>query len=329
MSKRPCLSIIFRLSFIMFAMLTAPVAADQITLRHVFGETTVNPEKLKRIVSVGYHEQDFLYALGLAPVGVHEWFGDYPYATWPWAEIVRTALAATPDVQKGMEIDVEWVWSMKPDLIVATFAPLDPRIYAQLSEIAPVIGPPENFPRWGAPWEEELKLIAQATGREENAARIIAQLKTRIDVAAKAHPEFQNHSGTAAFFSEGLIVGYPRSDGANRLLDALGIRTPERFDELSGTNGRFSVSPERLDIFDLDVVLWQVDTPSQDTIKALPTWNATRMAREGRAIWADEVLTGAMSFQSPLSIGWAMDQMIPMLEIALDGNPATTNKSLD
>ena len=67
----------------MFAMLTAPVAADQITLRHVFGETTVNPETVERIVSVGYHEQDFLYALGLAPVGVHEWFGDYPYATGP------------------------------------------------------------------------------------------------------------------------------------------------------------------------------------------------------------------------------------------------------
>lgn len=313
----------------MFAMLTGSVAAEQITLRHGFGETTVDPEMLERIVSVGYHEQDFLYALGLAPVGVHEWFGDYPYATWPWAETARTALAATPDVQNGMEIDVEWVWSMEPDLIVATFAPLDARIYAQLSEIAPVIGPPEDFPRWGAPWDEELKLIARATGREEKAARIITRLETQIDAAVQAHPDFQDHSGTAAFFAEGQIIGYPRSDGANRLLDALGFRIPERFDELSGTNGRFSVSPERLDIFDLDVVLWQVDAPSRNMIEALPTWGATRMAREGRAIWADEVLTGAMSFQSPLSIGWAMDQMIPMLDTALDGNPATSDKSLD
>ena len=27
--------------------------------------------------------------LGLAPVGVHEWFGDFAYATWPWAEAIE------------------------------------------------------------------------------------------------------------------------------------------------------------------------------------------------------------------------------------------------
>ncbi|WP_151719455.1 ABC transporter substrate-binding protein [Gemmobacter serpentinus] len=300
-----------------------PARAEEITLRHGLGETTFDPAKVQRIVSVGYHEQDFLYGLGLAPVGVHEWFGDRPYATWSWAEGARAALNATPEVQNGMEIDVEWVWSMEPDLIIATFAPLDPQTYAQLSQIAPVIGQPEGYPRWGAPWDVELRLIAQATAREAEADAMIARIQAQINAAAKAYPQFKGHSGTAASFTDGQIIGYPVRDGGNRLLGALGLQSPAEFDTLSGDRGNFMVSPERLDMFDLDVVLWQVDAPSRAVIETLPSWQATRMAREGRAIWTDEEMIGAMSFQSPLSISWALDRLILQLDAALDGDPAT------
>lgn len=311
------------------ALVCTAARAEEIALRHRFGETRLEPGAALRVVSVGYHEQDFLYALGIAPAGVHEWFGDRPYATWPWAEAARVALGAEPEVQKGLEIDLEWVWSMEPDLIVATFAPLDARTYAQLAQIAPVVGPPADHPLWGAPWTEELRLIARATGREAQAEAIIAGLDARIAAAATAHPEFRGRSGTTAYFQDGLIFGYPRHDGANRLLGALGLATPEGFDALSGDEGRFSVSPERLDLFDLDVVLWQVDAPSRAAIEALPSWQASRMAREGRAVWAGRTLTGAMSFQSPLSIGWALERMTPLLSAALDGDPATGAEDRD
>lgn len=310
-------------AFAILALLAQPGFAEEITLRHSYGETTLDPDRVQRIVSVGYHEQDFLYALGLAPVGVHEWFGDRPYATWSWAEPARAALEARPEVQKGMEIDVEWVWSMEPDLIVATFAPLDPQTYAQLSQIAPVIAPVAGFPRWGAPWDEELRLIGRATGRADKAEEVIARIGAQIAAAAEAHPEFAGRSGTAASFMDGQIIGYPAADGANRLLAALGLHSPAAFDEMSGTRGNFTVSPERVDLFDLDMVLWQVDAPSRDLIEALPSWRTTRMAREGRALWADDEMTGAMSFQSPLSIGWALERLIPQIGAALDGNPET------
>src|SRR5262245_33379427 len=104
-----------------------------VTIEHEFGSTTI-PAEPTRIVSVGMHEQDFLYALGLAPVGVHEWWGDYPYATWPWAEDARVAANATPEVLKGFEVNVEWVAAQRPDLIVATYyGDLDEKTYQLLS----------------------------------------------------------------------------------------------------------------------------------------------------------------------------------------------------
>ncbi|WP_136685491.1 ABC transporter substrate-binding protein [Falsirhodobacter xinxiangensis] len=303
--------------------LATPAMADEITIRHGFGKTQVDPDKVTRIVSVGYHEQDFLYALGLAPVGVHEWFGGHPYATWPWAEAARHAAGATPEVQNGFEIDVEWVWGLEPDLILATFSSMDERTYAQLSDIAPVIGPPGAHQTWGGPWEDELQLIAQATGREAEAETVIARIDGKIEAAVAAHPEFAGLSGTAAYFGNGQITGYRSMDGANRLLSRFGIATPQAFDDMAAGGDRFQVSPERFDIFDLDVVLWLIETPARQAMEALPSWQNTRAAQEGRAIWAGKDMMGAMSFQSPLSIEWALEPLTRALSAAVDGNPAT------
>lgn len=307
----------------LFCFASPLFAADfPVRIHHAYGETEVTAPP-KRVVSVGYHEQDFLYALGVKPIGVHEWFGDYPFATWPWAEALRQDLGEAPEVQRGFEIDLEWVLMQQPDLIVATFAPLDARSYAMLSRIAPVVAPPADYPMWGAPWEEELRLIAAATGTAEEAEEIIANLGARIATARAEHPELEGLSGTVAHYAGGQIVGYRTQDGGNRLLHRLGIETPASFDDMAGPGGNFTVSPERIDLFDLDVVLWLTDAPARQRIESLPGYDALRITTEGRSIWADEVLTGALSFQSPLSIAWALEVLIPALAAAADGNPAT------
>lgn len=311
-------------SLIILFALALPAGAQEITLHHGFGETRLDPDKVSRIVSVGLHEQDFLYALGLAPVGVHEWFGGHPYATWPWAEAARKSVGAEPEVQTGFEIDVEWVWSMEPDLILATFSSMDERTYAQLSEIAPVIGPPGDHQAWGGPWEDELRLIAKATGRDVEAEVVIDRISAKIEAAVATHPQFGGVTGTAAYFGNGQITGYRSTDGANRLLSAFGIQSPASFDEMVQGSDRFQVSAERFDLFDLDVVLWLIETPAREAIEALPAWRSTRAANEGRAIWATPDMMGAMSFQSPLSIEWALEPLTQLLAKAVDGDPETS-----
>lgn len=292
------------------------------TIQHAQGQTTI-PTRPQRVVSVGYHEQDFLYALGIAPVGVHEWFGNRPYATWIWAEPARQALSATPEVQRGYEIDIEWVFAQKPDLIVATFFNLDPSTYDLLSRIAPVVAAPEGYPVWAAPWEAELRLIARATGTEAKAEQVIDDIDTRIAAMAAANPDFRGHSATMGYFASDHFVGYRRDDGGNRLLAQLGLQSPPIFDELVQSDGQFSVSPERLDLFDLDAVVWLVDPQTAAHIRALPVYGHTRLSREGRAIWPEPDLNGALSFMTPLSISYALDRLEPLLRDALDGDPAT------
>lgn len=311
---------------VLICILLWPVAAlaDSYprVIEHALGQTTI-PAEPRRIVSAGYHEQDFLYALGLAPVGVHEWFGNRPYATWPWAEDARKALGAAPAVQRGFEIDVEWVYAQKPDLIVASFFNLDRATYDLLSRIAPVVAAPKGYPVWGAPWQEELRLIARATAREDKAEAIISGIERRMNDIAAANPGFVGKTATIGYFVSDQFVGYRSTGGGNALLGRLGLKTPAIFDELVQPNGQFSVSPERLDLFEADAVVWLVDPATAQRIREMPVYRNTRLAREGRSVWVDPVLNGALSFMTPLSIPYALDRLAPLLQGALDGDPAT------
>src|SRR6476660_2079952 len=60
-------------------------SAFPVTIDHKFGSTTIESQP-ERVVSVGFAEHEGLLALGVEPVGVRDWYGDQPYATWPWAQ---------------------------------------------------------------------------------------------------------------------------------------------------------------------------------------------------------------------------------------------------
>ena len=45
--------------------------------------------------------------------------------------------------------------------------------------------------------------------------------------------------------------------------------------------------------------------------------------QEGRELFADYLLSGAFSFGTPLSLNYLLDRMVPLIEAAVDGDPAT------
>jgi iron complex transport system substrate-binding protein len=307
-----------------FALMAgAAVAQDfPVTVTHEFGETTI-PAKPARVVSVGLHEHDFLYALGIAPVGVHDWWGDYPYATWPWADAAREAIGATPEVLKGFEINVEWVAAQQPDLIVATYyGDLDQATYDLLSAIAPTVTAPPGYPAWGAPWQDELRLIGQATGTSATAEEIIADLDAKVAAVRATYPQLKGKTAATGYVMEsGVVRTYNSADTAHRFLEGLGLAIPARYDELAVERGHLDVSTENLDLIDIDAFIWP-DGPG--ALAGLSVYENTRLAREGRSVdLGGGVLSGALSFQTPLALGYLLDTLPPMIAAAVDGNPAT------
>src|SRR5260370_41274908 len=91
--------------------------AGSVTIDHLFGQTVIK-EPPKRVVSAGYTEQDDLLALGVVAIAVTNWFGDQPFAVWPWAQ---PKLGAAQPVVLNLDngIQVDQIAGLKPDLIVA------------------------------------------------------------------------------------------------------------------------------------------------------------------------------------------------------------------
>lgn len=326
---------IFRLVVgLLGALLAAPLAGAQsfpVTVEHALGATVI-PAAPKRVVSLGYIEQDFLYALGVSPVGVRNWWGDYPYATWPWAEPARAALGATPEVMPGAEINLEWVLNQNPDLIIAVYLDLDESTYAALSKIAPVVANPKGYPLWGAPWQAELQLIDEATsGSRARADAIIAGLDAKVAAIRAKYPELESKAGTNVYYdpAEKNFGAWGAADTASRFITSLGLMFPPQLDKLGDRDNRITISPENLKLIDLDVVVWPIDSPSdmiRETVEAMPLYQNLRLAKEGRSVWLDDghgTFSGALSFQSPLSIDYLLDALPPMLAAAADGDPNT------
>src|SRR5574337_691011 len=85
-----------------------------VTIAHVFGETTV-PEPPKRVVSAGYTGQDDLLAVGVVPIAVTNWFGDQPWAVWPWAQPrLGDAKPVVLDLNNGIPVKQIAEWTPTP-----------------------------------------------------------------------------------------------------------------------------------------------------------------------------------------------------------------------
>lgn len=313
------------LSLLPLVIATPALAQDfPVTLDHAFGSTTI-PARPERVVSVGVHEQDFLYALGISPVGVHDWWGEKPYATWSWAEDERAALGAEPAVLMGFEINAEWVAAQNPDLIVASYyGDLTQAEYDLLSQIAPVITAPPGYPQWGAPWQAELRLIGQATGTSARAEEIVADLEGRIAAARAEYPMLQGKTGSTGYYYDGVVMTYNSADTAQRFLQDFGIVIPAEYDELAVERGNADFSMEQLSHIDLDLFIFPDEPAEGGPLAQVPTYAALGLATEGRAInLGGGDLAAALSFQTPLAIDWLVDVLPPMMAAAVDGDPAT------
>lgn len=298
------------------------VAAFPVTIEHKFGETTINSEPT-RVVSVGFNEHDFLLALGVVPVGLREWYGDQPNAVWPWAQ---DALGdSTPEVLPSADLNFEQIAALDPDLIVGVWSGMTGEHYELLAEIAPTVAQPATYEDYGTPWQEQTMILGRATGNEDEAASIVEELDARFAAVREAHPEWEGQTASVAFVTEDGPGAYTSQDTRSRIMQDLGFVIPAVND--SGGEGSFflEMSAEDITPLDVDVLVWVVGAfeAIDGILNQLPTRSALTAVQEGREIFAGVELTGAFSHGSPLSLEYALEQLVPEIEAAIDGDPAT------
>ncbi|MFI7126869.1 iron-siderophore ABC transporter substrate-binding protein [Nonomuraea sp. NPDC050153] len=301
-------------------------AAAAVKMAHKYGETTI-PAAPKRVVTVGLLEQDTLLALGVTPVATTTWIGDYPGAIGPWAKD-KLGAAALPQVLKdtGSGPQLEKIAALKPDLILALYSGLTQEQYTTLSKIAPTVAQPKEYIDYGIPWEELTRKVGIAVGRAAEADQLVKQVEDRFAKVRAEHPEFQGQTALMATVYEGYFV-FGSQDPRSRMLASLGFKLPDGLDQAIGDKFGANISRERLDLVDTGVIVWSSADVAKDqgTLHADSVYKGLGVVKEGREVFLQENTDqgNAVSFVTVLSLPYALDQLVPRLAAAADGDPAT------
>lgn len=325
--------IIFILGVLALLLMSiSPITAQEasafpVTIEHKYGSTTIT-EAPERVVSIGFNEHDTLFALGIAPIAVRYWYGEAPHAIFPWAE--EAANGAEPIVLEMAELNFEAILALQPDLITAVYSGITEEQYKALSEIAPTIAQSGDYIDYGMPWQETTLMIGAAVGKSAEAEAIVARIDTQFAEARAAHPEFEGKTIAITYNYNGGVYGYyAPEDPRGRFFENLGFVIPDELVEIAGDSFFADLSPERVDLLDQDVIAFvnlQFVEGGVEGLEADPLFSQLQAVQDGRVLYLDETVENALHFGSPLSLEFALENIVPGLAAVVDGDsaPATS-----
>ncbi|MDD9368499.1 MAG: iron-siderophore ABC transporter substrate-binding protein [Acidimicrobiales bacterium] len=282
---------------------TATDGEFPLTVEHRFGTTEI-PEEPERVVTAGFNDADYALAFGVVPVGVRDFIGTFDEDARPWAQ--EALAGATPVKVSDSDgvLDYEEIAGARPDLILA-YSYLEEDEYETLSQIAPTVVEPEI----GSMWEAHTRDVGRALGQSERAEEIVAEVGQHVETTRAAHPEFEGVTLAIQFGVEPeayylLEPGDPRIG----LFTSLGFVMPE-------TTGE--ISREQVELLDQELLVVIGDEAAYEADELLQGLDAVQ---EGRVVYLGGFETdfaGALGFDSPLSLPYAVDQVAPLLAEAL------------
>ena len=266
------------------------------------------------MVTVGFNDEDFVLALGVVPVGVRDLIGDYDAPSRPWAQ-EQLGGAEIPTVG-GTELDVEAIAALDPDLIVGVYSYIDQAVYDQLSKIAPTLAQTDEYADGATPWQEQTLLTGEALGREDQAQELVDDVEARFDEAVSTNPDFAGKQLAVDLTGVGsghYLLG--SDDLRTQFFTGLGFTVPEASTD---------VSQERVDLLDADVLA--VNGYDQAKADADTLLSALDVVTTGRTVLLggyEGDVSAALGFGSPLSLPYLLEEVVPELAAAADGDPAT------
>ena len=268
------------------------------------------PADPKRVVTVGWTDQDFVLPFGVVPVSTREF--EENYNIYPWVKAATAGKGVT--TWGGVDqIDFEAIAAQKPDLIFAIYESIDQPTYDRLSQIAPTVIQSADYADEETPWNVQLLTTGKALGKEDQAKELVDKVQGRIDEARRANPEFD---GKTLVVDQGPESGghylLPENDPRRGLFTALGFKAQD-------VDG--DVSEEKLDLLDRDVLF--VDGATEEQMLASPAFARLGVVRDGRTLYTnfESNLNGALTYSGPDALLYALDVLTPQLANALNGRP--------
>lgn len=306
----------------------APAAAAgdfPVTVEHAFGSTKISKAP-KRVVTVGYTDDQAVLAFGVKPVGMTDQYpnpsGKSPdiNTQWPWVkdkwgdtkpEVVMKNGDTGPNYEK--------IAALRPDLIIAVYSEIDKAGYDKLSKIAPTVGrtKAEKEP-FSAPWQDNAVHIGKALGQEAKGKKLVQGIQAKLDKAKKDHPEFAKQTAVPLSWYKDSIAPFTTTDVRGRLVTGIGFKGQKKIDEVA--DGKFFtvLSPERIDLVDVDHLFVINDKADQEALKKFKLFTNLKAVKKGNVSYLLDsegpAVGAAMSQGTLLSLPYAIDELVKSVD---------------
>lgn len=299
----------------------AASGAFPVTVEHAFGTTKVT-EAPERVVSVGYTDDQTILAFGIKPVGMVDQYPNPPGQSpdintqWPWVkdkwgdtkpEVIMKNGDSGPNFEK--------IAALRPDLIVAVYSEIDQAAYDKLSKIAPTVGrtKAEKEP-FSAPWQDNALHIAKALGKAEEGEKKVVDIQGKLDAAKKAHPELAGQTAVALSWYEDSVAPFTSTDVRGRLVTGIGFKYQTEIDKVADGSFYTKLSPERVDLVDVDRIFVINDKADQDKLKKFKLFTNLDAVKNGKVSYLLDsegpAVGAAISQGTLLSMPYAIDELV-------------------
>jgi iron complex transport system substrate-binding protein len=295
--------------------------AFPVTVEHAFGSTQITKAP-QRVVSVGYTDDQSILALGIKPVGMVDQYPNPPGRTpdintqWPWVkdkwgdtrpEVVMNNGDSGPNYEK--------IAALRPDLIIAVYSEIDQAAYDRLSKIAPTVGRTKGEKEpFSAPWQDNAVHIAKALGKEAEGAAMVKAIQDKLDAARKAHPEFADQTAVALSWYKDSVAPFTTTDVRGRLVTGIGFKGATEIDEIAGGSFYTVLSPERIDLIDVDRIFVINDQADQEALKKFKLFANLPAVKNGKVSYLLDsegpAIGAAISQGTLLSLPYAIDELV-------------------
>ncbi|MFF4344217.1 ABC transporter substrate-binding protein [Kitasatospora sp. NPDC001540] len=253
-------------------------AAFPRSVKHAMGTAEIKARP-QRVVVLDSGELDDVTLLGITPVGA---VAPHLKTEGGFPAYLGDKVGGAKDVGPMNEPNLELIASLKPDLILTSKVRHE-KVYDKLNAIAPTVMAETT----GEPWKSNLKLYAQALGKESEAAKALSDYEAR---AAKLGEEIKaKYNGTAPTVSVVRFVAgptrlYQNASFSGVVLKDVGLARAIKAPDVD--KSMLEVSPELINQADADLVFVTTsDDPSktkQAEVQQTAVWQGLNAVRNGK-----------------------------------------------
>ncbi len=296
-------------------------AAFPVTVKHRFGETTITAAPQK-VLALGQTDCDPLIALGVTPIAIGSFLDDWYDPVFPWNE--SGFPGGKVEQVRFYDLEFEKIAALQPDLITMVSGGISKKDYQTLSEIAPVVGPPDGYQDSAVPYGPHTMLIGQAVGKEAEARAAVEALDAQFQQIRDDHPDWQGLTAVHAEAYTGAYYVLGEQAPRTTFLTSVGFTMPTELGKIVGTDYSKEISAEELDLVgDVDLVVWCTDEGAIPDVQKNPVVQRLASVQDGRAIWltyaSTQTFMWAMDWATVLSGPYAIEKGLPLIEAALAG----------